>query len=84
MSPPPPPPPAPAPAGLATVREFSERVLGKGVVIAKDVPGFVANRLGGHGLVDAIRPLEQNGLSLDEGRSEERRGGEEGRARGAP
>ncbi|MFL5583200.1 MAG: 3-hydroxyacyl-CoA dehydrogenase NAD-binding domain-containing protein [Gemmatimonadaceae bacterium] len=54
------------PAVLAAVREFSERVLGKGTVLAKDVPGFVANRLGVHGMVHAIRLMEQSGLSIDE------------------
>ena len=51
---------------LATVRTFSERVLGKGIVIARDVPGFVANRLGVHGMVLAIRLTEQYDLSIDE------------------
>lgn len=54
------------PAVLDAVRAFSERVLGKGVVIAKDVPGFVANRLGVHGLVHAIRGMEAANLSIDE------------------
>src|SRR5690242_2973822 len=31
---------------LDAARRVSERVLGKGIVLAKDVPGFVANRLG--------------------------------------
>jgi 3-hydroxyacyl-CoA dehydrogenase len=34
------------PQALDVVRHFSEGVLGKGIVVAKDVPGFVANRLG--------------------------------------
>ena len=54
------------PAVLAAVRAFSERALGKGIVLAKDVPGFVANRLGVHGMVHAIRLMEQTGLSIDE------------------
>jgi 3-hydroxyacyl-CoA dehydrogenase len=29
---------------LDAARRFSEIVLGKGIVLAKDVPGFVANR----------------------------------------
>ncbi|HEX5831859.1 MAG TPA: 3-hydroxyacyl-CoA dehydrogenase/enoyl-CoA hydratase family protein, partial [Gemmatimonadaceae bacterium] len=42
-----------------------ERVLGKGVVLARDVPGFVANRLGVYGLVLTIRLLERFGLDID-------------------
>lgn len=53
-------------ATLATAREFSERVLGKGTVRAKDVPGFIANRLGVYGMVLALRMLDEFELSIDE------------------
>jgi 3-hydroxyacyl-CoA dehydrogenase len=55
-----------APEALAAVRHFSEVVLGKGIVIAKDVPGFVANRLGVYGMVAAMRGLMESGLTIDE------------------
>ena len=32
-----------------------DRMLGKGIVVAKDVPGFVANRLGVYGMVRAMQ-----------------------------
>ena len=51
---------------LETVREFSERVLGKGTIRAKDVPGFVANRLGVYGMVLALRMLDEFDLTIDE------------------
>jgi 3-hydroxyacyl-CoA dehydrogenase len=51
---------------LDAVRLFSDRVLGKGIVVAKDVPGFVANRLGVYGMVLAIRMMEKHDLSIDE------------------
>jgi 3-hydroxyacyl-CoA dehydrogenase len=51
---------------LDEVRRFSDRVLGKGIVVAKDVPGFVANRLGVFGMVLAIRMMEKHDLSIDE------------------
>lgn len=51
---------------LATARVFSERVLGKGTVRAKDVPGFVGNRLGVYGMVLALRMLDEFELSIDE------------------
>jgi 3-hydroxyacyl-CoA dehydrogenase len=54
------------PDATATARYFSERVLGKGVVLAKDAPGFIANRIGVHGMVQAIRLMEEFGLTIDE------------------
>lgn len=51
---------------LDSARAFSERVLGKGIVLARDVPGFVANRLGVFGMVLALRLMEQYDLSIDE------------------
>jgi len=51
---------------LADARRFSERVLGKGTIRAKDVPGFVANRLGVYGMVLALRMLDEFGLGIDE------------------
>ncbi|HTE46113.1 MAG TPA: 3-hydroxyacyl-CoA dehydrogenase/enoyl-CoA hydratase family protein [Gemmatimonadaceae bacterium] len=51
---------------IITARTFSDRVMGKGIVVAKDVPGFVANRLGVFGMVLAIRLMEKHGLSIDE------------------
>jgi 3-hydroxyacyl-CoA dehydrogenase len=54
------------PARLAAFRAFSERTLGKGVVIAKDVPGFIANRLGLFGLVHTMRAMQDLDLTIDE------------------
>jgi 3-hydroxyacyl-CoA dehydrogenase len=53
-------------ATLGTARDFSERILGKGTIRAKDVPGFVANRLGVYGMVLALRMLDEFGLTIDE------------------
>jgi 3-hydroxyacyl-CoA dehydrogenase len=36
------------------------------MVIAKDVPGFIANRLGVYGMVATMRRMEQHGLTIDE------------------
>ncbi len=54
------------PAVIGAMREFAERTLGKGIVMAKDVPGFVANRLGVYGMVGTMRRMEQHGLTIDE------------------
>lgn len=51
---------------LRTVEEFGDRVLGKGIVRAKDVPGFIANRLGVYGMVQALRLMEEHDLTIDE------------------
>jgi 3-hydroxyacyl-CoA dehydrogenase len=55
-----------APEALAAARRFSEIVLGKGIVIARDVPGFVANRLGVYGMVAAMKGLMESDLTIDE------------------
>ena len=54
------------PAVIGAMRGFAERTLGKGIVIAKDVPGFIANRLGVYGMVATMRRMEQHGLTIDE------------------
>ena len=54
------------PAVIGAIREFSERTLGKGIVIAKDVPGFIANRLGIYGIVSSLHRMQQHGLTIDE------------------
>jgi 3-hydroxyacyl-CoA dehydrogenase len=53
-------------ATIDAARAFSERVLGKGIVTARDVPGFVANRLGVFGMVLALRMMEEFDLTIDE------------------
>ncbi len=60
------PTPDTAPDVLSSTREFAQRLLGKGVVIAKDVPGFIANRLGIFGMVRVLRLMEQFDLTIDE------------------
>jgi 3-hydroxyacyl-CoA dehydrogenase len=54
------------PAVTAAVADFASRQLGKGTVIARDTPAFIANRLGVHGLMAAIRLAEELGLGPDE------------------
>jgi 3-hydroxyacyl-CoA dehydrogenase len=50
---------------VTQMRDIVERRLGKGVIIARDVPGFVANRLGIHGLFSTIRLMQEYGLTID-------------------
>ena len=51
---------------IDAARHLSERVLGKGIVLAKDVPGFVANRLGVYGMVLALDMMQRYGFTIDE------------------
>ena len=54
------------PAVIQEMEEFAERVLGKGVVYAKDTPNFIANRIGVFGLAATIREMQRSGLTIDE------------------
>lgn len=45
---------------------FGERVLGKGVVISKDMVNFIANRIGTYGLMVTVQEMVKNGLGIDD------------------
>ncbi len=53
-------------AVIDRVSAFADRHLGKGVVIARDSPNFIANRIGVFGAVLALRALESGRYSIDE------------------
>jgi len=38
-----------------SLSEFCDRRLGKGVVVAKDTPNFIANRIGTFSMLNALR-----------------------------
>ena len=46
--------------------DFGERILGKGIVMAKDTPNFVGNRIGVQGMVKAMQLMLEDGLSIPE------------------
>lgn len=54
------------PEVLKYMAEFGERVLGKGVVYAKDTPNFIANRIGVFGLAATLQEMIHLGLTIDE------------------
>ena len=54
------------PAVVAAVTAFADHRLGKGVVPAKDVPGFIANRIGLYGLTQVFRAIESGECSIEE------------------
>ncbi len=45
---------------------FAEKVLGKGVVYAKDTPNFIANRIGVFAMMYALRKMEELDLTVEE------------------
>ncbi|MEK9199275.1 3-hydroxyacyl-CoA dehydrogenase/enoyl-CoA hydratase family protein [Ureibacillus sp. 179-F W5.1 NHS] len=48
------------------MKTFAEDVLGKGVVVGKDTPNFVANRIGTYGLLITLREMLDRGYSVGE------------------
>ena len=53
------------PEVFAMLRDFGDRVLGKGIVRANDVPGFVGNRVGVYAMLQAVRTMEKLKLGSD-------------------
>jgi 3-hydroxyacyl-CoA dehydrogenase len=51
---------------LEGMRAFVERVLGKGAVVAKDTPNFIANRLGSFAGMHDVRYALEHGYSIEE------------------
>lgn len=51
---------------LSFMLQFGEDRLGKGVVIAKDTPNFIANRIGTYGLLVTLREMEKRNYSIGE------------------
>jgi len=54
------------PEVLARVRYFGEDVLGKGIVIGKDTPNFVGNRIGTHAMLVAVHQMLEDGLTQED------------------
>ena len=51
---------------LAVISRFCDQRLGKAVVRANDTPNFIANRIGTFHLLNAIRLMMEQGLTLEE------------------
>ncbi|OLS34583.1 3-hydroxyacyl-CoA dehydrogenase/enoyl-CoA hydratase family protein [Bacillus sp. MRMR6] len=54
------------PEVLLFMKRFGEDVLGKGVVVAKDTPNFIANRIGTYGLLITVQEMLKGGYSVGE------------------
>jgi len=55
-----------APEVMAAVADFAEVRLGKGIVLAKDTPNFIANRIGVHAMMVTMRVMDEMGLTIEE------------------
>ncbi len=55
-----------APEVVEAMRAFVEGVLGKGAVVAKDTPNFIANRLGSFAGMHDMRYAFEHGYSIEE------------------
>ncbi len=53
-----------APELLDFVAAYGEKILGKGIVWAKDTPNFIGNRIGVQGIVKAMQLMREEGLSI--------------------
>jgi 3-hydroxyacyl-CoA dehydrogenase len=51
---------------LEFIADFGERILGKGIVWAKDTTNFVGNRIGVQGIVKAMQLMLEDGLTIPE------------------
>ncbi len=54
------------PETLEFMADFGERILGKGIVWAKDTPNFVGNRIGVQGMVKVMKLMLEEGISIAE------------------
>src|SRR5690348_8591516 len=51
---------------VQALSDFCDRRLGKGVVIAKDTPNFIANRIGTFSMLNALRLMGALGMTIEE------------------
>lgn len=51
---------------METLSEFCDLRLGKGVVVAKDTPNFIANRIGTFSMLNVLRQMQALDLTIEE------------------
>jgi 3-hydroxyacyl-CoA dehydrogenase len=54
------------PALVEFMKSFFEDKLGKGVVMAKDTPNFIANRIGIYGMMATLKRMDEYSLKIEE------------------
>ena len=60
------PTPETLPGVIDTISHFGDQVLGKGIVVAKDTPNFIANRIGVFTTLDVLRIMQEGGYTIEE------------------
>ena len=60
------PTPETLPEVVEAVSRFAEVVLGKGIVVAKDTPNFIANRIGTFITLKVLRVMQEDGYTIEE------------------
>jgi 3-hydroxyacyl-CoA dehydrogenase len=53
-------------AAIDAISHFCDARLGKGVVIAKDTPNFIGNRIGTFSVLNVMRLMQEMGLTIEE------------------
>ncbi len=53
-------------AAIDTISQFCDVRLGKGVVVAKDTPNFIANRIGTFSVLNVMRLMQEMDLTIEE------------------
>jgi len=51
---------------IATISHFCDQRLGKSIVTSRDTPNFIANRIGTFSMGNAIRLMQEQGLTIEE------------------
>jgi 3-hydroxyacyl-CoA dehydrogenase len=54
------------PAAIDAVTRFADIHLGKGIVLAKDTPNFIANRIGTFSVLNVMRLMQEMDLSIED------------------
>lgn len=54
------------PEVVSAISAFCDRRLGKGIVLAKDTPNFIANRIGTFGAMHTMRVMADDGYTVEE------------------
>ncbi len=53
-------------AALDAIAQFCDLRLGKGIVVAKDTPNFIANRIGTFSVLNVMRVMQEMDLSIED------------------
>jgi 3-hydroxyacyl-CoA dehydrogenase len=54
------------PAAIDSVSQFCDLRMGKGIVVAKDTPNFIANRIGTYAGLNVFRVMQEMDLTIEE------------------